>query len=317
MFWLKLTCQSLTNAPLEPPDPPQSPVAEPMSTISTSNRSHDEVPDLGIISPGDELGPQPPLKKPHPVRIMLAKIKEKIHTKMVDYWTEPKGKILPPVVQAVTTLCNPVRKVLTSPKVVSVTRTVWGKSKRGLLAVLACLLLTCITLSQNGTLPLDAVRMEPDFTRLDKIIQPSDQRKLVVNAVTTSTPLENLENPGEHTPGFTDKLREDKPVLWDEALRTFHAEDVWDSEQQHYLWSMNWFENLLTRYDEVTDDGFQEAGNLMLRYQDLGKPVDFRQGPLPAYSNDTVKGAFREPRANKEDPVCGQPGQKGHHGHRN
>ena len=69
--------------------------------------------------------------------------------------------------------------------------------------------------------------------------------------------------------------------VWIRALNRFDAQKFWNLEERAYLASVDWYEHLLDRTDEVSPGLFKEAGDVILSFQEIGGEVDFAKPLFP------------------------------------
>ena len=67
---------------------------------------------------------------------------------------------------------------------------------------------------------------------------------------------------------------------WDRAMERFQKPTGWSDKDVEYLKSLDWYQ-VLEKTEGITREQFVKAGNLLLRYAELGDPVDFVEGPSP------------------------------------
>lgn len=93
----------------------------------------------------------------------------------------------------------------------------------------------------------------------------------------------NFEHSDEYYnvfPGVFSVTPPDDRDPWERALDRFQRPTAWSDKDIEYLKSIDWYQ-VLEKTDTVTRDQFVKAGNLLLKYAELGEPVDFVEGPSP------------------------------------
>ena len=93
----------------------------------------------------------------------------------------------------------------------------------------------------------------------------------------------NFENSNEFYnvfPGVFSVTPPDDREPWDRAMDRFQRPSGWSDADIEFLKSVDWYQTL-EKTEDITREQFVKAGNLLLRYAELGDPVDFGEGPSP------------------------------------
>ena len=153
------------------------------------------------------------------------------------------------------------------------------------LITLGCL--TALVLHLLGAVPVVTVAAELVLARAGLQAYPNggggDASQLKSNRVGKNFENFNFEHSDEFYnvfPGVFSVAPPDDRDPWERALERFQRPTAWSDKDMEYLKSIDWYQ-VLEKTDTVTREQFVKAGNLLLKYAELGEPVDFVEGPSP------------------------------------
>ena len=145
--------------------------------------------------------------------------------------------------------------------------------------MLSLMFISALTLYALGAEPIVTVGAQLTLARVGW----HTHQKGRGGVATQDKSAKNFENSNEFYnifPGVFSISPPDDRDPWDRAMERFQKPTGWSDKDVEYLKSLDWYQ-VLEKTESITREQFVKAGDLLLRYAELGDPVDFVEGPSP------------------------------------